>query len=379
MIPGAPPLSGRIQSLDSLRGIAALVVLLSHCILMLPALAGITPSIADAARLAGKEAVIVFFILSGLVLFVSLESADKSSYWPYITKRIARIYPPFAVAILVSASLYVLVRPSTVPSLSAWFNYQSWQVAPSPKLIAAHLAMTDRSEWQSLDNVMWSLVHELRISFIFPLLAWAVVRSWPLALGGSLIISALALALNSHDERWFNLLSTLRYLVIFAIGAVIALKRTELCHWLHAKPAAFRSVLWFITALCLVGTSTRFENVMTPVAASLIVLLCLENGARNEWLSAPLPSWLGRVSYSLYLIHLPVLLTVGHLLVGRVSLSIVLLLIVALSMCAAEIMYRFVERPSIHLGRKLAQRASRAPFLFSALSRYANRRMGRQQ
>ena len=49
---------------------------------------------------------------------------------------------------------------------------------PTWSVVLAHLAMTDEQAWQSIDNVMWSLVIELRLSLIFPIIAVAVEQDW---------------------------------------------------------------------------------------------------------------------------------------------------------------------------------------------------------
>ena len=63
--------------------------------------------------------------------------------------------------------------------------------------------------------------------------------------------------------------------------------------------------------------------------------------------------WLGKVSYSLYLIHVPLLLAAVHLTYGRAPLGVTIPAVVAASLLCAELMHRFVELPSIRLGRVL--------------------------
>jgi peptidoglycan/LPS O-acetylase OafA/YrhL len=61
--------------------------------------------------------------------------------------------------------------------------------------------------------------------------------------------------------------------------------------------------------------------------------------------------WLGKRSFSLYLVHEPIVVTVAYLLGGRPSLWMELGLAIPLSLLAAEVFGRFVEQPSLHLAR----------------------------
>src|ERR1700719_1278320 len=94
----------RIASLDSIRGLAALGVVLTHC-------TGVyvdPPPWAIHLPLSlifwsGHGFVLVFFALSGFVLFIPFKRGN-AAYTPYVEKRVARLYPPFVVAVLLSAA-----------------------------------------------------------------------------------------------------------------------------------------------------------------------------------------------------------------------------------------------------------------------------------
>lgn len=256
----------RIRSLDSLRGIAAFAVMLSHCMLT-PVIGGShADAIGNAARLAGKDAVLIFFVLSGFVLFLTFEPVDRLDYGPYIVKRFTRIYPPFLFAVLLSAGLYLLVEPAPIPSLSGWFNNENWSAPVDVRAVAGHLAMTDRPQWQWLDNVMWSLVHEIRISIVFPLLALCVLRSWRASLAVTFVLSAAATVAAGRllPGAAFNPLSSLRYLFMFAGGAAMAFNRERLRHWFAQRSRAARFGCWAAALLLLVLPIHAIENATTP-------------------------------------------------------------------------------------------------------------------
>jgi peptidoglycan/LPS O-acetylase OafA/YrhL len=114
--------SARMASLDGLRGLAALVVVVQHCALTLPSLANqyLAPNAASPAwwltytpaylAWAGREAVLVFFVLSGLVLALPRLSGRRSDGWSsYYRKRLLRLYLPVLAAVALTALVLVLV------------------------------------------------------------------------------------------------------------------------------------------------------------------------------------------------------------------------------------------------------------------------------
>ena len=362
----------RFRSLDSLRGLAALAVVFHHCLLTLPATAygrgeiawwfAVTP-----LRLLvdGPGAVLLFFVLSGFVLAASIDAGQRHDgarfdYGRFAAKRFLRIYPPFAAIILASAGLYLLVQPTPVEGLSGWFNHQSWAYPVTPQLIAGHLLMTDQHRDMSLMNVMWSLVHELRISMIFPLVFFSL-RARPIT---TLVVTALMSAGANYglghydlDPVTQTLCGSTQYVLMFAVGTVLFLHNTTLSAWVQ-KSRGIGSI-----ALVLAGAWLFYQPRSMPVfglwgtglAATCYVVATFASPTLVRILSGKAATWLGKVSYSLYLVHLPILLTLVHLLSGQVPLPVLLAATVVLSLTAAGLSYRWVESPAIAFGRKVTQ------------------------
>ena len=347
----------RYTSLDSLRGIAALIVVLHHCALMyfgysFPAVIRYSPL---RVLLDGKASVLVFFALSGFVLFLTFRSKDHFHYHPYIIKRFLRLYPPFAVAILGSALLYKIVNPQPIPALGTWLT-TSWTLPPTMTVIAGHLAMTDKEAWQGLDNVMWSLGHEARISVIFPLLALCVWRKWWAAVIVTAIISVVSGRVEAvHPFAWtYNPFLTLQYLFLFAGGAAVALHATTIRRWFAGALAWQRWGIWALTLILVTFSLNPVIGILADCAAVALVALCFADSRVSDVLSHSWFAWLGRVSYSLYLLHVPILIALLHVFYGRLPLPGIFVCMIVLSLVAADISYRLVEKPSIELGRRLA-------------------------
>lgn len=127
----------RFRSLDSLRGIAALVVVIHHCVSMaygasFPAWIRFSPL---RLLLDGKGSVLAFFALSGFVLFMALKRPGTClHYGSFIAKRFMRLLPPFGFAIFASAALYSFVKPQPIPHMDSIFDNQ-WNSSPNWALI----------------------------------------------------------------------------------------------------------------------------------------------------------------------------------------------------------------------------------------------------
>jgi peptidoglycan/LPS O-acetylase OafA/YrhL len=182
--------SQRIDQLDVLRGIAALSVVLYHMCCSLPLLhTYLFCTVFDVWRgrsdcavvslllsstplrtlVAGPEAVVLFFVLSGFVLSLPFIKGRGPRYGDYVILRFFRIYIPAAVSIGIAAFIVNMLRPGVL-SESDWVS-SFWQQPVQPGALLANLAMLDGAlDIPPFNIVMWSLVEELRISLLLPFL-----------------------------------------------------------------------------------------------------------------------------------------------------------------------------------------------------------------
>jgi peptidoglycan/LPS O-acetylase OafA/YrhL len=153
----------------------------------------------------------------------------------------------------------------------------------------------------------------------------------------------------------FDVISTLSYLFLFTAGAALAAHAAAVRRLVGSAPLWLQGSLWLVALrLVAVPTETAY-GLLTGAGAVLIVGLAFGTPAIDRVLSnQPVLTWLGRISYGLYLVHLPIILTCVHLLYARLPLPAIFGIAIVLSLGAAEIMHRAVEQPSIALGRKLA-------------------------
>jgi peptidoglycan/LPS O-acetylase OafA/YrhL len=101
--------------------------------------------------------------------------------------------------------------------------------------------------------------------------------------------------------------------------------------------------------------SNVYSDSATALGAALFMALALGSAKSQKALERPGFQWLGKVSYSLYLIHPLVLMTCVYAFFGIFPLPLSVALALGLSLFFSEYFYRWVERPSMEWGRKLSE------------------------
>ena len=365
----------RYLVLDAVRGVSAFVVLIYHCMLTLPVWSDVVVHGVYRTRLAavlgtpplsllwdGRGAVDVFFALSGFVLALMYTSPRPSpGYAAFVTKRICRIYIPYIVVVSIAMVLMTATAPHRTPELSEWFQY-AWHGPVTRGLILNHVLMLGQPKFNFVDNPVWSLVHEMRYSLIFPLIMSLVMRAaWiPTVVFSFLASSAAIWAYGRIDYN--PAVDSLQYAFLFVAGAVLAKHRVSFVQWFQRLSPVWRALLVVAGFLLLSGAGSRFQSLLVrdvliagpEVGAVLLLASVIASVWARSVLENKLLLWLGRISYSLYLSHVVVILTLGNLLHRIVPISWLLIAIFPVALVLASGLFRFVERPAISLGHKLA-------------------------
>lgn len=376
---GLPSDTVRYTSLDGLRGVAALVVLLHHLSMTIPSIAltyypsaTLLPVGSPVWWLtntplkvltAGTEGVLVFFVLSGFVLALAPlrnESFDWVGYYP---QRVARLYLPTLAALVLAAVLALLPRDGSAFSGPFLHGLADAQLGWGSLLKDASILFGSPF---LVNPPMWSLVWEVWFSLLLPaFIAIALlVRQWWIAVLLGITLPVLGFLLG---QDW------LFYLPVFLVGVGLARGRAQL-GLVADRIAALRwgSALWAVLLvagiLALIcgwlwrGANLRSDGdaaVQFPISilgAALITVVCAYSPLAKRFLTLAPVAWLGRISFSLYLVHLPIVLAVAYL-VGEGGWPLTVAIALPGSLAVAYLFYRWVERPS-HL---LAKRLPRMP------------------
>jgi peptidoglycan/LPS O-acetylase OafA/YrhL len=376
----------RYRSLDALRGIAALVVVFHHSMMTLPMWSDVVRHGVHNSSLtlilgtppldvlwAGDAAVKVFFALSGFVLALMFLRRDPPSYAAFAVKRICRIYLPYIAVVAIAMLSMTVIAPTATaalhpPELSEWFN-SSWNHGVSWPLIQDHTLMLGQKQYNFVDNPIWSLVHEMRYSLIFPMIMWVVIRmgGWSLAAGSFALSLAAMGALSLAGDNWA--LDSLQYAFLFVTGATLAKYRIEITAWYRSLPPSLRIAIG-LTSVLLLSThglahaGIRLIRALASVAPHIGAVLLLVSVLGSKRVQAVLEAkpclWAGRVSYSLYLSHVVLLLTLVWVLHRFVSIYVILLAVPPLALVLAGALYKLLEEPAINLGRRLEERIDAA-------------------
>ena len=360
----------RVTQLDGLRGLAALVVVACHIMSTLPGIGSAVNGNRSAELTAaetwavfsplhvlwnGTPAVHVFFVLSGFVLVLPFTKPGAARSWTqYYAKRFFRLYLPAWASLAVAVALIAVIPRSASPLQSPWADM--YVIEPSVgQVLKDGLLLLNAS---TINTPLWSLKWEVAFSLLLPLyvliaLRWR--RFWHVKIGIALLLAAVGAL---QDVEWLS------YLPIFAVGAVLGAERERISELTRSWPG----FVWFFVAaggLFLANAEwispeqpvPGVEAVVT-VGATLIVLLFVSCGSAKRLGDTAVAQWLGRVSFSLYLVHLPIILAAVTLL-RSVSLPLALAVSVAASLVVAELFYRYVEQPSHRLSMAVGSAVGR--------------------
>ena len=352
-----------LPRLESFRGVAALVVATGHTVGVLLPSAEAQPVMQLLGRIFnGHAAVLVFFVLSGYVLGLSLDRPSPSGfgaqYATYVFRRLFRIYPAFLLSVLLALAYLGWHRVEAgFPAASPWFN-QWYRQFPAPGAWRGILSFQDIQ----LNNVAWTLRSEMIGSLLLPFFHRIQRRSgW--GINGVMLVGLLLLARHLNNQFVANL--PLFYLGLTVPGMLAS-------RALQRLPSACLGVALLGCAILTTQITVPLDHSwigLVPMlgAFGLVVLVALERRSLFHWfLDLPAIRFYGRISYSLYLLHflglhalavtalqwLPGAWIATHTLLLTLGL---LLLSVTLVTPIAYLAWRWIELPGMELGRRMTQ------------------------
>jgi peptidoglycan/LPS O-acetylase OafA/YrhL len=376
------PLRLHIGSLDGLRGLCALWVVLGHALSM----TGPNPVFLRPLEhpLLGVD---IFIVLSGFLMLSHYRERQNVEPWRapvtwlrFWIRRAFRIAPLYYAALL----LVLVFRPQI---LAAWDQSRADldYIVLSPQTVIQHLTfvfgMLPGTYW-SRPLPDWSLSLEMQFYAVFPFIALLWARAGALLTTACLVVGCLILTqLQSGYFSAFELPSALpAKLHVFLAGMLLAAWVTQ-----PGKRSALFPVLAVLSSFLPLpgagGAPSMISRAVLIAAVALLIHTELGTGIAPlrlavRVLSGRVLRFMGVTSYGVYLVHFPLLLILNALITtfrpdatGLERLGLLSLTLLPATYALAWIGHTLVEQPGIQMGRMVLSQAKAIRFRMQRLSR----------
>jgi peptidoglycan/LPS O-acetylase OafA/YrhL len=350
----------RMAHIDSLRGIAALLVVWAHVsetfVRLSPEVAAKGTALYDIAHDAnfGRIGVLLFFAISGFVIPNSLRGEARAGAKSFLTSRFFRLFPLFWLSIPLALVFLYWLPGRAVDGTTILAN-----VTMIPKFLG----------FEPLIGLYWTLALELVFYALCLGLFFFRMHNnvWMLSLCSVLFFSVFIFRIAAFDLKFFGfkiepeVAYHSSFLGIMFWGAVYR-------QWYERKNIQLNTLVIVTTLIVLTpGIRTLYYQLpkgidhismfaITQVVPPLLFIL----GTTILKVRHRIMSWTGEVSYSLYILHALVFHSLFRIIkqsniewLMNLHLSVYLLICIALSLLVATITYRLVELPAIRFGKRI--------------------------
>jgi peptidoglycan/LPS O-acetylase OafA/YrhL len=363
----APPANrDRLRYIDTLRAIAALLVVWLHSV---QTLARVNPETGRNAYIAtidridvGHVGVVVFFLISGFVIPFSIKRDAEAPARAFLVKRFFRIFPAYWLSVpLAAGAIWWLWKQSFGGAELAW-NFTLLQGALG---------------YRNAEGVYWTLPVEL----VYYLVCTALLLTRSLfdprrvaLVATALLVLFVLLVLPLW--KWGRTLPLLDYGSTFwflnlsiMLWGTLYRSRIDARHAFDRTTSALYRVL-FVAYLAVLPIASLFTK--TAFAASwtwvyVAGILIFIAGTRFVRMQTRVTDWLGRISYSIYLFHVILFTAIEYWLlkqpIGSIwrtqPFALYVVAGLAIVFAASTLTYVLVEKPGMRLGHRLASRWER--------------------
>ncbi|HWT51938.1 MAG TPA: acyltransferase [Caulobacter sp.] len=340
-----------IPELQSLRGLAACVVMVHHA---LRTIDGANASFWISEKILNAHAaVVIFFVLSGYVLTLSLHTKKMTpktvgSFW---IRRAFRIYPALIVASLLGLIYFFLLSSFIIAGQSAWMNEN---YLPS-SFSTFHVALSFMGVNGFLLPQSWTITVELVVSILLPVMVLIMARGRAWGIATIAALAALSIMFGAGVKQ------VPLYLVCFAIGAAPALY------------PEFRAVKLNTAVIALAALALLFFRHLAPwqyhdplpslveAVASAVLIVRISNQPPTFMRARPL-TLVGDWSYSIYLFHLPIAFALAKITLlsplrnaPDAAATAVALTTTAITVAVSAVTYNLVELPPIRISKEIVK------------------------
>jgi len=358
-----PARRDRLRYIDTLRGIAALLVVWLHSV---QTLARVNPQTGHNAYIdlieqidVGHVGVVVFFLISGFVIPFSIKRDAPAPARAFLVKRFFRIFPAYWLSVPFAAvAIWWLWKQSFGGRELAW-NFTLLQSALG---------------YRNAEGVYWTLPVEI----VYYVLCAALLLTRSLFEPRRVVLAAAALlvAFVALLSNWGRTRPLLEYATVFWFLNLSIMLWGTLYRSHNDAPHAFdrttSALYWMLLVayLAVLPVASLFTKSafgtswIWAYGAGFAIFIA---GTRFVRIQTRVTDWLGRISYSIYLFHVIVLTAIEWWLlqqpVGSVWRTQPFALYVAIGLvavlAASTLTYTLVEKPGMWLGHRLASRWER--------------------
>jgi peptidoglycan/LPS O-acetylase OafA/YrhL len=327
------------NNFNLLRLAFALMVAVYHVVALsnVPAWKGVEAPLSLLAEIGVQG----FFVLSGYLVFASLERS--SSLTLYAEKRVRRLYPAYAMVVVVCASAALVMSPAARADIGAVARYLGWNLTFLNFLEPNLPGIFEANRFSEINGALWTLKVEVAFYLLLPMLAFLFRKT-----GWARWI--LVVAIYAGAEAWRGWLPAMG-------GPDHSGAMVELARQLPGQMSffvtgiAFRMLNlggWKLLAVGLAGAALFAISIVLPEAA---FVRAIGLGAVAIWVARGLPrlfeaARFGDLSYGLYIVHFPVIQTVAA--AGLFATPLVGAGVAALAaLIAALLLWHMVEKPAL--------------------------------
>jgi peptidoglycan/LPS O-acetylase OafA/YrhL len=368
--------SEKLDYIDSLRGIAIILVIMVH-------VGGVLSNLSkgmDIFSTYGQFGVQLFFLVSAFTLCLTMNHRKEAHLWKkFFLRRYFRIAPLYYFGILLYFCFFS-IRPllyGETPEIASWYNFRN--------VLTNMLLMNDFQPGWANNNIVpggWSIATEATFYVLFPLLFWVYkqIENYNWALLTLPIFSLIAgmfsiffledrFMIIGDEDSWgalrnnsFLYFSILCQLPIFLMGMSLyyLLQKKVTC----SKLDLYGSLLGFVVFSLFATFIMEYRDhhiYLFPFAAGIAFVFLFLLFHEIPGLSSPVLSKIGQLSYSIYLFHFLFAWEGTRLLYQQLhpyfSGDIILVFSSAITLGAttllAKLSEKYIERPGVKLGKRL--------------------------
>ncbi|MFV0197096.1 acyltransferase [Empedobacter falsenii] len=350
----------RFEFLDGLRGLSSLWVLLFHSLLFngyniegkhaIKWSDNLLLFILQKPLSIGYLAVPIFIVLSGFCLALPVINNDlilKGGFKRYITRRAKRLIPPYYIALFFSLALIFCFPILQELKSTAWDS----KLPITNGSIASHLFLMHNfnPNWiYKINGAHWSIATEWQIYWLFPLMLilWKKTN-W--------IISFIIFAIISLVLHKYIHFTAPEFIILFFFGVI--------CSYFSIKAKRFQKIN-LISSTTIVGITfitfmlREYEKLHMNIIVGLVISYFIYslttykrfNSNKIIFLENKKVEFLGKISYSMYLIHGPILAIFNLFLLKYLNITddlrqlIIFLFCTIIIIPVSTLFYNFIER-----------------------------------